>query len=336
MPEETLLQVQNLRTHFRMPRPHLLAPAPVVFAVDGISFEVARGITFGLVGESGCGKSTTALSVLRLVEPTSGSIFFDGLDIPKLKGKELRHLRRRMQIIFQDPYSSLNPRSTAGDIIASSLKIQKIGKPREQAERVAELLNLVGLRPEHRGAFPHQFSGGQRQRICIARALASGPDFIICDEPVSALDVAIQAQILNLLARLQRELGLTYLFISHDMAVIQHICDEIAVMYLGGIVEQADRRSLFMQPSHPYTQALLSAVPNIDMDDSRSTKRQHLKGDPPNPVNPPSGCRFHTRCQYTEERCRRDRPELREIYPGHLVACHLVKPGELSPGQDMV
>ncbi len=336
MTDQPLLKVEDLCTYFRLRRSHLFAKAPIVFAVAGVSFEIARGKTFGLVGESGCGKSTTALSVLRLIEPTSGSIKFDGVDVTVLKPEELRRCRRRMQIIFQDPYSSLNPRARAGDIVAAPLKIQRIGSPQERADRVAELFTQVGLLPENRRAYPHQFSGGQRQRIAIARALALRPDLVICDEPVSALDVAIQAQILNLLARLQRELGLTYLFISHDMAVIQHICDEIAVMYLGGIVEQADRRSLFKQPSHPYTQALLSAVPTIDMDVTRSTKRQYLKGDPPNPVNPPSGCRFHTRCQYTEEKCKRERPELREIYPGHLVACHLVKPGELNPDHDMI
>jgi peptide/nickel transport system ATP-binding protein len=330
MSEKTLLQVQNLCTYFRMPKVHLFAPVPVVYAVDDVSFEVSRGKTFGLVGESGCGKSTTALSVLRLVEPTSGSIIYDGLDIPKLKGEGLRRLRRRMQIIFQDPYSSLNPRSTTGDIIASPLRIQKIGTARERSERVSELLSLVGLRPEHRGAYPHQFSGGQRQRICIARALSSGPDLIICDEPVSALDVAIQAQILNLLIRLQKELDLTYLFISHDMAVIQHMCDEIAVMYLGKIVEQADRRSLFKQPLHPYTQALFSAVPTVDMDYKSSTRRQHLGGDPPNPINPPSGCLFHTRCSFVKTECLEAKPALREVHPGHLVACLRVEEGSLN------
>ncbi len=333
MTDQPLLKVEDLCTHFRLRRPHLFAPAPIVFAVDGVSFEVARGKTIGLVGESGCGKSTTALSVLRLAEPTSGSVKFDGQDILTLPSEDLRRQRRRMQIIFQDPYSSLNPRSRAGDIVAAPLKIQGIGTTQERADRVAELFTQVGLRPAHRAAYPHQFSGGQRQRIAIARALASRPELIVCDEPVSALDVAIQAQILNLLLQLQRDLDLTYLFISHDMAVVQHMCDEIAVMYLGKIVEQADRRSLFIQPLHPYTQALLSAVPTIDPEIRHMTKRQHLGGDPPSPMNPPTGCHFHTRCAYVEEKCRIEIPPLREILPAHQVACHLVKLDSFSPNK---
>lgn len=322
MKAEPLLQVEGLRTYFRLPKPHLFAPVRVVFAVDEVSFQVERGKTFGLVGESGCGKSTTALSILRLVEPTSGSIKFAGLDLLALNPEEMRQLRRRMQIIFQDPYSSLNPRATAVEIVAAPLNIQQIGTPRERADRVTELFRLVGLRPEHQGAYPHQFSGGQRQRICIARALSSSPDLIVCDEPVSALDVAIRAQILNLLSKLQRDLGLTYIFISHDMAVVQHICDEIAVMYLGKIVEVADRRTLFKQPLHPYTQALLSAVPTIDQEVKRSIRRIRLVGDPPSPMNPPSGCRFHTRCARAEAICRHEIPALKEVSPGHSVACH--------------
>ena len=327
MTDNTLLKAESLCTYFRLPRPHLFAKSEIVFAVDGVSFELARGKTFGMVGESGCGKSTTALSVLRLVEPTSGSIRFDGVDILSLNSEDLRRLRRRMQIIFQDPYSSLNPRATAGDIVSAPLNIQGIGTRKEHITRVAEVFSLVGLRPELRAAFPHQLSGGQRQRVAIARAIVSGPDLIVCDEPVSALDVAIQAQILNLLLRLQRELGLTYLFISHDMAVIQHMCDEIAVMYLGKIVEQADRRSLFKEPLHPYTRALLSAVPSVDPEIKRSSKRLRLGGDPPSPINPPTGCRFHTRCPYAEARCRSEIPTLRERGPGHLVACHLAGSG---------
>jgi peptide/nickel transport system ATP-binding protein len=318
---QPLLQVEDLCTHFRLPKAHWFGSARFVFAVDGVSFQIPRGKTYGLVGESGCGKSTTALSVLRLVEPTSGSIKFDGINLLALKPEEMRKLRRRMQIIFQDPYSSLNPRATAGQIVGAPLNIQQIGTPQERADRVAELFRLVGLRPEHQGAYPHQFSGGQRQRICIARALSSSPDLIVCDEPVSALDVAIRAQILNLLARLQRELGLTYMFISHDMAVVQHICDEIAVMYLGKIVEIADRRTLFKEPLHPYTQALLSAVPTTDMETKRSTKRIRLTGDPPNPINPPSGCRFHTRCFRAEAICSHEQPALKEASPGRSVAC---------------
>jgi len=327
MKRRILLEVNNLCTYFRLRRPHPFAPTPLVYAVDGVSFNLSKGTTFGLVGESGCGKSTTALSILRLEEPTSGSIKFDGLDLLTLDSEAMRRERRRMQIIFQDPYSSLNPRSRAGDIIIAPLKHQKIGSRRQQEERVAELLSHVGLRPEHRAAFPHQFSGGQRQRIAIARALASEPELIVCDEPVSALDVAIQAQILNLLLKLQKEFGLTYLFISHDMSVIQHICNEIAVMYLGKIVERADRVELFTNPQHPYSKALLSAVPAIDVEASFLNRRLPLEGDPPSPLNPPPGCRFHTRCAYAEDGCRTLEPLLREVLPSHHVACHLVPVG---------
>ncbi|MBU2646041.1 ABC transporter ATP-binding protein [bacterium] len=322
MTNQALLKVDNLCTYFKLPKPHLFAEAPTVFAVDNISFEIPRGTTFGLVGESGCGKSTTALSVLRLVEPTSGSVRLNDADICKFKPGELRAFRRHMQIVFQDPYSSMNPRATAGEIVQTPLKIQRIGTPAERQQRAAELFELVGLRREQRDLFPHQFSGGQRQRIAIARALASKPEFVVCDEPVSALDVAIQAQILNLLRRLQKELNLTYLFISHDMAVVQYMCDEIAVMYLGQIVEKADRRSLFVNVQHPYTKALLSAVPTIDPDVKVTSQR--LQGDVPSPMNPPSGCRFHTRCPIAEPVCRNEIPLLRETRPNHLVACHLV------------
>jgi len=321
---ETLLEVRDLHTHFRLARRHPFARAQILFAVNGASFEIQKGRTFGLVGESGCGKSTTALSVLRLIEPTSGSVRFDGVDTLALGGEELRRLRLRMQIVFQDPYSSMNPRSTVGEIVAAPLRIQNIGTRAERVERVAELCQLVGLRPGHRTAYPHQFSGGQRQRICIARALASRPDLLVCDEPVSALDVAIRAQILNLLVRLQREFGLTYLFISHDMAVVQHMCDEVGVMYLGEIVESADRSSLFREPLHPYTQALLSAVPTLEQEGNRFARRQHLAGDPPSPVDLPSGCRFHPRCGLSEAQCRAQTPELVEVGPGHRVACHRI------------
>ncbi len=325
--EQPLLTVLDLCVHFRLPKSHLFAAAKTVFAVDGVSFEVRRGKTFGIVGESGCGKSTTALSVLRLVEPTSGSIWFNDTELRSLDPQALRRQRRDMQIIFQDPYSALDPHSTAGDIVGAPLKIQKIGTRQEYRERVAQLFTLVGLRHEQMGAYPHQFSGGQRQRIGIARALASGPDLIICDEPVSALDVAIQAQILNLLRRLQQTFGLTYLFISHDMAVIQHMCDEISVMYLGKIVERAGRRSLFREPKHPYTRALLSAVPRLHRKEKRQMDPVRLTGDPPNPIDPPSGCRFHPRCPLAEPRCRREAPPLRDILPDHHVACHLASPG---------
>ncbi len=316
------VRVDDLRTHFKVNRPHLFAEQPTVYAVDGVSFEIQRGKTFGLVGESGCGKSTTALSVLRLVEPTSGSVVLNGVDICQLNENDLRNSRRQMQIIFQDPYSSMNPRKTAGEIIRSPLRILKIGTHEEQNNRVEELLRLVGLRPEQKNLYPHQFSGGQRQRICIARALAPNPDFIVCDEPVSALDVAIQSQILNLLARLQQEFNLTYLFISHDMAVVQHICDEIAVMYLGRIVEKADRRSLFRNVQHPYTKALLSAVPTTD--NELKVSRASLGGDVPSPMNPPPGCHFHTRCPMAEQRCSEEIPKLRKVASNHWTACHLV------------
>lgn len=334
MTDQPLLKVEGLCTHFRLPKPHPFAPQRTVFAVDGVTFEVDRGKTFGLVGESGCGKSTTALSILRLVEPTSGSISFKGVDIVALRPRELRRQRRNMQIIFQDPYSSLNPRTRAGDIVGAPLRIQNIGTRQEYKERVDQLFSIVGLRPDQQAAYPHQFSGGQRQRICIARALASGPDLIVCDEPVSALDVAIQAQVLNLLVGLQRTFVLTYLFISHDMAVVQHICHHIAVMYLGQIVEQSDRRRLFRQPLHPYTQALLSAVPKIESEIEGRAQRMHLAGDPPSPISPPPGCRFHPRCAYAKTECSREKPEFREILPGHRVACHLVQPGSIPLGQD--
>ena len=256
-----LVRVEGLQVRFKLQRPHLLAPRPTLHAVDGVSLEIARGRVLGLVGESGCGKTTAGLAMLRLVEPTDGTVVFDGIDILSLGAEDMRGIRRRMQIIFQDPYSSLNPRDTAGEIVRAPLDTQGVGSRAERDARVAELFSLVGLRPSQKALFPHQFSGGQRQRISIARALALTPDFIVCDEPVSSLDVAIQAQILNLLCKLKDELDLTYLFISHDLAVIQHICDEIAVMYLGSIVEKTDRVELFENPLHPYTQALLSVSP---------------------------------------------------------------------------
>jgi len=329
--EPIILKVQGLKVHFKLHRPHFLAPAPVVHAVDGVGFEVQRGKTFGLVGESGCGKSTTALAVLRLVEPTAGKVFFDGLDVLAQNHEALRVLRRRMQMVFQDPYSSLNPKARVGSIVGSPLKIQGMATGRMRRERVAELMTMVGLRPEQANAFPHQFSGGQRQRICIARALASGPDLIVCDEPVSALDVAIQAQILNLLRRLQRELHLTYLFISHDLGVVQYMCDEIAVMYLGQIVEKADRMSLFNHPLHPYTWALLSAAPSARPKNTRQERRIRLTGEPPNPIDPPPGCRFASRCPYAEKLCGLEDPPLRRIHSGHWAACHLIDNQGLAP-----
>ena len=314
-----LVRVDGLQVRFKLKRPHLLAPRPTLHAVDGVSFEIARGRVLGLVGESGCGKTTAGLAMLRLVEPTGGTVVFDGIDILSLGAEDMRGIRRRMQIIFQDPYSSLNPRDTAGEIVRAPLDTQDVGSRAERDERVAELFSLVGLRPSQKALFPHQFSGGQRQRISIARALALTPDFIVCDEPVSSLDVAIQAQILNLLCKLKDELDLTYLFISHDLAVIQHICDEIAVMYLGSIVEKTDRVELFENPLHPYTQALLSVSP------SRHTLRSdriRLQGELPSPIERPAGCRFHTRCMHAQDRCKVEEPRLREHLPGHWAACH--------------
>ena len=328
MTGDGLLRVEDLHVHYRLPRPRLLGARPTLRAVDGVSLSVARGRTLGLVGESGCGKTTLGLSVLRLVEPTGGSIVFDGVELRSLRAEALLDVRRRMQIIFQDPYSSLNPRQTAGDIVRSPLDVQKVGSPAEREERVSELFSLVGLRPNQRNLFPHQFSGGQRQRISIARALALQPDFIVCDEPVSALDVAIQAQILNLLCDLQGELDLTFLFISHDLAVVQHICDEVAVMYLGVVVEKANRKALFRNPRHPYTRALLSAVPARR--GSRKSERIRLEGDIPSPVNIPRGCRFHTRCAHARERCRAEVPKLVEKQPGHWEACHFDTSGGIG------
>ena len=320
MTDTSLLVIDDLHVHYRLARTRLFGARPTLRAVDGVSLSVDRGRTLGLVGESGCGKTTLGMAVLRLVEPTGGRVEFDGVEMHSLRADALLDVRRRMQIIFQDPYSSLNPRQTAGDIVRSPLDVQRVGSPAEREARVAELFSLVGLRPNQRNLFPHQFSGGQRQRISIARALALNPDFIVCDEPVSALDVAIQAQILNLLCDLQEELNLTFLFISHDLAVVQHICDEIAVMYLGVVVEKTNRKALFRNPRHPYTRALLSAVPARR--GSRSTERIRLEGDIPSPIDVPPGCRFHTRCAHAQERCRTEVPELEEKEPGHWEACH--------------
>ena len=321
---DTLLQVSDLKIHFRLRRKNIFSEPSVVHAVDGVSFKVPKGRTFGLVGESGCGKTTTALGIMRLVPVTSGRVSLGGLDITALSGDDLRKARKHMQIIFQDPYSSLNPRSRAGRIVREPLKLMNVIPASEHDSEVAELFRQVGLRPEQQYLFPHQFSGGQRQRIVIARALGSRPDLIVCDEAVSALDVAIQAQILNLLRRLQREMGLTYLFISHDMGVIQHMCDEIAVMYLGTVVEQAGWGGFFKNPMHPYTMALLSAVPSAKPNLKSMASRIKLKGDPPNPLDLPPGCRFASRCPFKRDICRAELPRLKEVDQGHYVACHLI------------
>ncbi len=318
--KHTLLKVDKLKVHFELKRESWFSDKPVVHAVDGVSFDINLGQTLGLVGESGCGKTTTGRAILGLVKSTEGTISFEGTNLGLVPPKKMLQLRQRMQIIFQDPYSALNPRQTAGDIVLDPLLVHNIGNSKERQERVDELFSLVGLQKNQQLLYPHQFSGGQRQRICIARALALKPDFIVCDEPVSALDVAIQAQILNLLCKLQDELNLTFLFISHDLAVIQHVCDEIAVMYLGVIVEKASRLELFENPRHPYTRALLSAV----LSGSRDIKvdRIRLEGDIPNPINKPTGCRFRTRCSFAKEICGELEPVLEEKSSGHWEACH--------------
>jgi oligopeptide transport system ATP-binding protein len=323
-PAEPLLRVSDLVKHFGVGGGMFGAPAGLVRAVDGVSFTLKRGETLGLVGESGCGKTTTGRCILQLERPTSGSILFEGRELTTLPPDELRAVRPRMQVIFQDPYSSLNPRMSIGDILAEPLKVHKvIADAAKRRDRVQELLAQVGLLPRHSERFPHQLSGGQRQRVGVARALAMNPSLIICDEAVSALDVSIQAQIINLLEDLQSRLGLTYLFIAHDLSVVRHISDRIAVMYLGKIVELADRKALYEDPLHPYTKALLSAVPIPDPALEATRERTVLRGEVPSPLNPPSGCVFHPRCPIAVDRCSAEIPPLREIKPGHWAACLL-------------
>ena len=321
---EVLLEVQNLVKHFPVGGGVLSGPTAVVRAVDDVSFSIRRGETVGLVGESGCGKTTTGRCILQLERPTSGRILFDGVDLTTLEHDALRAVRRRVQVIFQDPYSSLNPRMTIEQILAEPIKVHGIvPDSAARAARVRDLLEQVGLSPQHARRYPHQLSGGQRQRVGIARALAMEPALIVCDEPVSALDVSIQAQIINLLEDLQSRLGLTYLFIAHDLSVVRHISDWVVVMYLGKIVEVADRRALYEEPLHPYTRALLSAVPIPDP--ALEARREHtvLRGEVPSPLNPPPGCVFHPRCPIAVDRCTAEIPPLREIRPGHWAACHL-------------
>ena len=322
---DILLQVENLVKHFPINRGLLQKQVGAVRAVDDVSFYVKRGETLGLVGESGCGKSTTGRSILQLYRPTSGKVDFEGVDLAKIKGEELRRTRRRMQMIFQDPYASLNPRMTVGTIIGEPLIVHNIASGKEVDDRVAHLLELVKLNPSFATRYPHEFSGGQRQRIGVARALSLQPSFIVCDEPISALDVSIQAQVVNLLEELQEQFILTYLFIAHDLSMVRHISTRVAVMYLGVIVELADRADLYQSPLHPYSKALLSAVPIPDPLAEASRKRTILEGDVPSPANPPSGCRFRTRCPIADKICAEARPEFREVTPGHFVACHMVK-----------
>jgi len=324
---QNLVEVENLKVHFPITAGIFQREIGRVRAVDDISFEIRKGETFGLVGESGCGKSTTGRAVIRLRNPTDGTVKFDGQDLITLNRNELRSMRRRMQIIFQDPYSSLNPRMTVGSIISEPIETHNLVPSKGRNDRVKELLQLVGLNPNYTNRYPHEFSGGQRQRIGVARALAVEPEFIVCDEPISALDVSIQAQVLNLLIELREQFGLTYLFIAHDLSVVRHISDRVGVMYLGKLVEVGPPSRIYETPAHPYTRALLSAVPIPDPKAERRRKRVILTGDVPSPANPPSGCRFHTRCWLYErlgrpENCRTDDPELRVVGGDHRAACH--------------
>jgi oligopeptide transport system ATP-binding protein len=321
--KEVLLRVENLKKYFPIMAGLIRRRVGDVKAVDGITFDVYKGETLGLVGESGCGKSTTGHVILQLYPVTEGKIIFEGRDLTQLRGEALRRVRPRLQMIFQDPHASLNPRMTVGSIVSEPLVEHSVVRGKQRRMRVEELLELVGLNPTHANRYPHEFSGGQRQRIGIARALALNPEFIVCDEPIAALDVSIQAQVVNLLEDLQAEFGLTYLFISHDMSMIRHITQRVAVMYLGHIMELANQKEVYENPLHPYTQALLSAVPTPNPVLEEKRKRIILSGDVPSPANPPPGCPFNTRCPIAEEQCRRVMPEWRELRPNHRVACHL-------------
>lgn len=319
MEEKKLVEVQHLKQHFPVAGGKLFQKK-VVKAVDDVSFYINKGETLGLVGESGCGKTTTGRTLLRLHEPTDGKIFYDGVDITHVN---MLPYRRKMQIVFQDPYASLDPRMTVGDIVGEAIDIHRLAaNSKERRDRIVELLSLVGLNTEHANRYPHEFSGGQRQRVGIARALAVNPEFIVCDEPISALDVSIQAQVVNMFEELQERMGLTYLFISHNLSVVKHISNRIGVMYLGKLVELADSYELTFHSVHPYTRSLISAIPVADPITTRKTKRIVLEGDVPSPVDPPSGCRFRTRCPYADERCAAEEPEWKEVSPGHFAACH--------------
>jgi oligopeptide transport system ATP-binding protein len=318
MAEDTILELQNLQKHFN------LGGGKILKAVDGLNFSIKRGETFGLVGESGCGKSTAGRTIIRLYEATGGKAVFNGKDIHQMTGQDRTKFYRDMQMVFQDPYASLNPRMTVGNIISEGMDIHGLFAGKKKRERVSELLNAVGLNEEHANRFPHEFSGGQRQRIGIARALAIEPKFIIADEPISALDVSVQAQVVNLFKKLQKEHGLTYLFIAHDLAMVKHISDRIGVMYLGKLVEVATSKELNAKPLHPYTQSLLSAIPIPDPNVQKTRERIILQGEIPSPLNPPSGCPFRTRCPHAIDKCAAVMPEFREVEPGHFVACHVV------------
>jgi oligopeptide transport system ATP-binding protein len=319
---EALVIVRNLKKYFPITKGNIMQRhVGDIKAVDGVSLDIYRGETLGLVGETGCGKTTLGRTMLRLYKPTEGQIIFDGCDLIDIKSSELRHMRRRMQMIFQDPYASLNPRMTIGSIISAPLTVHKVVSRQEKRERVNELLEMVGLSPHFLNRYPHEFSGGQRQRVGIARALALNPDLIICDEPISSLDVSIQAQVVNLLEELQEQLGLTYLFIAHDLSMVRHISDRMGVMYLGKIVELADRDEIYLNPLHPYTQALMSAVPIPDPEASGRRQRIILEGDIPSPAEPPVGCNFNTRCPNKKDGCLEEDPPYLEVTPGHWVAC---------------
>ncbi|MED1722925.1 dipeptide ABC transporter ATP-binding protein [Brevibacillus parabrevis] len=323
-PASALVEVRNLKKHFVVQKSFLGRSSTLLKAVDDVSFTIFRGETFGLVGESGCGKSTIGRTLLKLYEPTAGEIIFDGQPITRLTHKEMLPYRKKMQMIFQDPYASLDPRMTIAQIIGDPLAVHNIYRGKDRVDRVKELIELVGLKADHLNRYPHEFSGGQRQRIGIARALAVEPEFIICDEPISALDVSIQAQVVNMLEELQEQFGLTYLFVSHDLSMVRHISHKVGVMYLGSLVEYASVHDLYTNMQHPYTRALLSAVPIADPDTAEGSERIHLQGDVPSPLNPPSGCAFRTRCPHALHRCAEEKPALKDSGNGHLVACHLL------------
>lgn len=320
---QELLKVEGLKKYFPIKKGFFKQHVGDVKAVDGISFSIKKGETFGLVGESGCGKSTAGRTILHLIEPTAGNVYFEGRQIDEFKGSEKKRLRRKMQIIFQDPYGSLNPRMTVGEAVGEALAAHRIYQGKELKEKVIETITMCGLAPYHINRYPHEFSGGQRQRIGIARALALNPSFVVADEPVSALDVSIQSQILNLMQKLQQQLGFSYLFISHDLSVVKHVSDRVGVMYLGNLVEMADRRKLFRSPMHPYTRALLSAIPEPSV--KRKKERIILQGSIPSPANPPQGCKFHTRCPQAQPMCREQVPEFKDYGGNHYVSCHYAK-----------